>query len=53
MIDCHAHLGEFAENMDDVIERAKENGVIGVVMVPEYQSSQGRDQIFQFSNVNF
>lgn len=39
MIDCHAHIGEFGEDMEGLIERAKGGGVIGVVMVPEYRSS--------------
>lgn len=44
MIDCHAHLGEFHDKIDTVIEDAKKAGVVGVIVVPEYGKSM-RSQI--------
>jgi Tat protein secretion system quality control protein TatD with DNase activity len=44
MIDCHAHLGEFRDKIDTVIEDAKKAGVVGVIVVPEYGKSM-RSQI--------
>ncbi|TMS35610.1 hypothetical protein L596_002974 [Steinernema carpocapsae] len=39
MIDCHCHLVDekFAHDIDEVIQRAKANGVVGVVVCAEFQ----------------
>ena len=36
MIDCHAHIGssEFDEVREEVIQRARDAGVKGIIMVP-------------------
>uniref|UniRef100_A0A915DVS7 Deoxyribonuclease TATDN3 n=1 Tax=Ditylenchus dipsaci TaxID=166011 RepID=A0A915DVS7_9BILA len=38
MIDCHSHLADpaFTEDIDEVLERAKQANVIGVVVVAEF-----------------
>ena len=36
MIDCHAHLGEFEDEIEEVIKQARASNVIGAIMVPEY-----------------
>jgi len=40
MIDCHAHIGakEFDDIRDVLVKEAKDAGVIGVIVVPEYYS---------------
>ena len=45
MIDCHAHLGEFHDKIETVIEDARKAGVVGVIVVPEYGKSMS-PQIF-------
>ena len=40
MIDCHAHLGEFHDRIEQVIDDAKAEGVAGVIVVPEYGKSK-------------
>ena len=37
MIDCHCHLGDrdFDSDLDDVVARAKEAGVLACIVVPE------------------
>jgi len=39
MIDCHAHLGEFHDKIETVIDDARKAGVVGVIVVPEYGKS--------------
>lgn len=42
MIDCHAHLAanEFDDDLDQVINRAKEAGVEAVVVVAQFVDDQ-------------
>lgn len=43
MIDCHAHIGEFETEIDEIVSRAKAENVIGVIMVPEYRMNFERN----------
>ena len=43
MIDCHAHLGEFEDDIENMISRARAANVIGAVMVPEYPKNFQRN----------
>lgn len=42
MIDVHCHLADeqFDNDLDDTIQRAKANGVAGIVVVSEYADEQ-------------
>ncbi|KAI6188337.1 hypothetical protein M3Y98_00344000 [Aphelenchoides besseyi] len=42
LIDCHCHLADelFAEDADKVVERAKQSGVEGIVVVAQFANDQ-------------
>lgn len=51
MIDCHCHLAdeEFANDIDEVIDRAKQSGVTGAIVVAEFASDF--DRVLQLSEM--